>query len=144
MSDPLEIQFEEDLEPFDTQGLAEKTLALMAAAQITRPVNLLFCSPQSIAEMNGQYRGQPKATDILSFGYDDPQEPLGDLALCLEVAQAQAQEFGLELEEELLRLLAHGLVHLLGYDHQSEVEEAAMLAMERRLLAAIGLEGLYP
>ena len=115
----------------------------MDAAGGTRPVNLLFCSKEESQELNRQYRGQDKPTDILSFGYEAPEEPLGDLALCLEVAREQAQGFGLALEEELLRLFAHGLVHLMGMDHQSPEEEAAMLAEERKLLASLGLEGLY-
>lgn len=139
----LWVDFGEAVEPFETAGLEKSFLGLMEAAEVTRPVNLLFCSKEEIQSLNRQYRGKDKPTDILSFGYEDPEEPLGDLALCLEVAQEQAQGFGLSLEEELLRLFAHGLVHLLGMDHQSPEEEAAMLAEEQKLLARLGLEGLY-
>lgn len=140
----LQVQFEDGVEPFDPSPLVAQAEAMIEAAGIQRPVNLLFCSPHTIAEMNGAFRGKPRPTDILSFGYEGPEEPQGDLALCLEVAREQAEAFGLSLDEELARLLAHGLVHLLGFDHQTPAEEEAMLAHEKELLAPLGLGGLYP
>jgi len=140
----LKIDFEPEVKLFECSELQKQTELMMNAAQISREVNLLFCTSSSIQELNKTYRGQDKPTDILSFGYDSPDEPLGDLALCLEVAQAQATSFGLPVAEELLRLLAHGLVHLLGYDHQSDEEEAEMLQKECTLLKVINLGHLYP
>jgi probable rRNA maturation factor len=69
---------------------------------------------------------------------------LGELALSLERAAAQAAENGWSLRTEVLRLLAHGCAHVAGYDHESEAEEREMKALEVRLLDALGLRGLYP
>jgi len=144
LSELFLVDFEPEVKQVDMAEVEEKVLVMLQAAQVDREVNLLVCSPATIQELNQSYRGKDKPTDILSFGYELPEEPLGDLALCLEVAERQAGEFDLSLTEELLRLLAHGLVHLLGYDHQTEAEEAQMLAKEIELLKTISLSHLYP
>lgn len=96
-----------------------------------------------MANLNERYRGAAGATDVLSFGCDDPcavegDEPitLGDVILAPEVAEAQAAEYGHTVEEELNLLLVHGILHLLGYDHDADDEAAVMQARERSLLTA--------
>jgi probable rRNA maturation factor len=70
--------------------------------------------------------------------------PLGDLALSLDRARAQAQDNGWPLQTELLRVLAHGCAHLAGYDHRTTAEERLMRGVEEALLEKVGLRGLYP
>jgi probable rRNA maturation factor len=70
--------------------------------------------------------------------------PLGDLALSLDRARAQAQDNGWPLQTELLRVLAHGCAHLAGYDHRTAAEERLMRGVEEALLEKVGLRGLYP
>ena len=93
--------------------------------------------------MNERYRGAKGATDVLSFGCDDPcatasDEPitLGDVIIAPEVAATQAAELGTTVESELNLLLVHGTLHLLGYDHETDEDAAVMQARERALLAA--------
>ena len=69
---------------------------------------------------------------------------LGELALSIKRARAQARESGWPLRTEVLRLLAHGCAHLAGYDHRTLKEDGAMRRVEERLLARVGLRGLYP
>ena len=97
-----------------------------------------------MAELNLRFRGKEGPTDVLSFGCDDPcavvgpDEPvtLGDVVIAPEVAESQAVEYGHTVEEELNLLLVHGVLHLLGYDHDSDEDAAAMQARERVLLQA--------
>jgi probable rRNA maturation factor len=97
-----------------------------------------------MTELNGQYRGIEGPTDVLSFECDelcavtDPDEPimLGDVVIAPEVAEAQAAQYGHTVEEELNLLLVHGVLHLLGYDHEDNADAEVMQARERALLLA--------
>lgn len=96
-----------------------------------------------MAHLNEQYRGVAGPTDVLSFGCDDPcpaeaGEPvtLGDVIIAPDVAVAQAADYGTTVEAELNLLLVHGILHLLGYDHESDEDAAAMQAREQLLLTA--------
>ena len=91
---------------------AELSIALVSDAQIRR--------------LNKLYRNKDKPTDVLSFPIGEKVEDwliLGDIVISVDTAKRQAQELGYSLEEELKRLLVHGLVHLLGYDHELGGEE---------------------
>lgn len=106
-------------------------------------VSLLFCSRAEIHRLNREYLGHDKPTDVLSFpSTDNPaalrgQEGahLGDIALSLEVCAAQAPDFGRTTEQEVALLLVHGLLHLMGYDHDTKPKERRMWAETDRLLA---------
>lgn len=97
-----------------------------------------------MAELNGVYRDKEGPTDVLSFPCDDPcavvgpDEPvtLGDVVIAPEVAERQAVEYGHTVEEELNLLLVHGVLHLLGYDHEDDADASVMQARERVLLEA--------
>ena len=75
---------------------------------------------------------------------EGPAPLLGELALSLERAAAQAAENGWDLRTEVLRLLAHGCAHVAGFDHETAAQERVMQALEVRLLAGVGLRDLYP
>lgn len=98
---------------------------------------------EEMAHLNERYRGVTGPTDVLSFGCDEPcaadsDEPitLGDVIVAPEVAEKQAAELGTTVEAELNLLLVHGVLHLLGYEHEADEEATAMQARERDLLAA--------
>ena len=119
-----------------------------------RAVSVLLTSDAEMRELNREHRGQDRPTDVLSWSYinegdaedvdDDAPPPLGDLAVSLERAAAQARENGWDLHTELLRLLAHGCAHLAGYDHETAPQERAMRTVEDGLLAEVGLPNIYP
>lgn len=131
--------------------LAEALHLLMADQDLSdRIVSLFFCSVETIVQLNGTYRNRGKPTDLLSWLYQDDEmqpnaaeETWGELVYCIEVICRQATASGWELEDELLRLTVHGLVHLLGYDHENDADEAVMLGFEKKLLQRIGLTGVY-
>lgn len=111
-------------------------------------VSLLVGDDETLAALNATHRGLHRTTDILSWSYLAPDEPapalLGDLAVSWPRVREQAAEHGWDAQTELLRLLAHGCAHLIGMDHQTPAEDAAMRVVEEELLAAVGLTGLYP
>jgi probable rRNA maturation factor len=87
----------------------------------SREVSLVFTGDQQIQALNAAYRAKNRPTDVLSFsqleGEGAPGECLGDIVISLDTAARQAAERGLRRDPEILRLLIHGLLHLLGYDH---------------------------
>lgn len=119
-------------------------------------IGILFCDSQTIIQMNTQYRKKKKVTDVLSFPMDESQDNtedfvqppglkkyfyLGDIAICLEQALKQSKDFGFTLEAEILRLLIHGTLHLLGYDHETNQKEAKiMMDKEKSLLQEVDVK----
>lgn len=84
-------------------------------------LTLVFVSKSSIRKINQQYRNKDKPTDVLSFSAD---EGLGELVLCYEVIQAYAKEHGVRTQDELTYVVLHGILHLLGYDHEGSKKKA--------------------
>jgi probable rRNA maturation factor len=93
--------------------------------------------------LNAHYRGMARPTDVLSFPMSEgdslvPGGLLGDIVICVPKALSQSQEYGVSFYDELLRLLVHGLLHLLGYDHErGSYQKRKMERKERELLDAL-------
>jgi probable rRNA maturation factor len=106
-------------------------------------LSVALVGDREIAELNHQYRDKRAATDVLSFSLVEGDHAdhrgglLGDVVISLETARRQARERHRGLDEELARLLIHGVLHLLGHDHEEEEEWRVMRAEERRLWASI-------
>ncbi|MDR0306577.1 MAG: rRNA maturation RNase YbeY [Chitinispirillales bacterium] len=96
-----------------------------------RSTVLILCSDYFIRKLNRQYRGKDKPTDVLSFEFSD-QDLLGEIYISLQRAKTQARSYGLTYDEELKRLLVHGLLHLMGYDHIKSKDRAVMEEREER------------
>lgn len=98
-----------------------------------KEVELLIVDAQSIQELNREHRGKDVPTDVLSFPIDDfPHSPLGSIVINHELAHEKAKELGHGIEEEITLLFIHGLLHLLGYDH--EVDSGEMRDKEEALI----------
>ncbi|MEE8484824.1 MAG: rRNA maturation RNase YbeY [Nitrospinota bacterium] len=100
-------------------------------------LSILFTGGSEMKELNRKFRRIPKATDVLSFpSGDGPEEDLlGDIAVCVPVARRQAKKAGWSIEREVLYLLVHGILHLLGHDHErSKAEEEKMERMQKILM----------
>ncbi len=110
-------------------------------------VSVTFVDCAQIHALNLEYREVDRSTDVLSFPMfeeddvlDGGATPIGDIVLCLEQAQTQAEEYGHSLEREVSFLCVHSVLHLLGYDHEtSEEEEKAMFARQEEILASMGI-----
>ena len=97
-----------------------------------------------MADLNKLFRGKDSTTDVLSFPnepeeFDPDQKNLGDVVISVEQANRQAEENGLSLELELKQLILHGLLHLCGYDH--ETDNGEMNARELELRKVLGIQG---
>lgn len=101
-------------------------------------VSISLVDDAAIRILNAYWRGHDKPTDVLAFGQPETPMPswamnLGDVVISIESAKRQARRH--RLSDEVIILLVHGLMHLLGYDHNTPVETARMLAAETRFLA---------
>ncbi len=128
------------------ERLAVFALKLEAAPELSE-LSIALVDDDEMAHLNEQYRGIASPTDVLSFGCDDPcvsvgDEPimLGDVIIAPAVAERQAAELGTTIESELNLLLVHGILHLLGYDHEADEDAAAMQAREVVVLDAYSAE----
>lgn len=135
----------------DRRSLARDARALLGLLDLPRTeLSILLCDDDTIRPLNLEWRDKDAATDVLSFPQEEPDAPgrfalppmvLGDIVISTETAARQATEHGHDLPTEVRVLLAHGLLHLVGHDHEDDPEgAAAMMAEERRLLAALGLD----
>lgn len=137
----------------DVERLAEDAQrALDAIDRGEWELSLLLCDDAFIRPLNEQWRGKDAATDVLSFPQleldgpielDAPAVPgtlMGDVVISGPTAARQAEELGHPVDQELRVLMVHGICHLLGHTHGTDAERAAMIALEGRLLAAMGLE----
>ena len=101
------------------------------------PFTVAFVSDRQMTRLNREFRGKPSTTDVLSFPYFDGTcgtraEFLGDIAISLEVAKRQAKENGLKLEHEIKQLMLHGVLHLCGYDHETDDGEMSRYELKLR------------
>jgi len=125
-------------------GYAARVLREAAKKQsarlgLTRELSLALVRDRRMRALNREWRGKDRPTDVLSF----PQHgrSIGDVVISLDTARRQAREGGWSLAAELRRLLAHGLLHCLGHDHQTPAQARRMAAAERRLLGREGMVG---
>lgn len=97
-------------------------------------ISLLLTDDETIRQLNKEYRNKDKSTDVLSFPMED-EIMLGDIAISVDTAKRQAEEAEINLDRETAFLFIHGLLHLLGYDHEtSQEDEAEMFALQEKIL----------
>lgn len=128
----------------------EIELLLEAIGEKGSSVSLSFVRDEAIRKLNREFRGFDKATDVLSFplleagaARGPSERMLGDIVISVDAAARQAAEYDATLEMEVRRLLIHGLLHLMGHDHERAAERAAMEREERRLAETIGMPWPY-
>lgn len=100
-------------------------------------INYIFCSDKRILEVNIEYLGHDYYTDIITFDYDEGQRVSGDLFISLETVASNAEMLGISYEEELLRVMAHGVLHLCGFKDKTEEDAANMRLREQEALALL-------
>ncbi|MBB3712276.1 putative rRNA maturation factor [Limimaricola variabilis] len=124
-------------------------------------ISLLGCSDARIADLNADFRGKPKPTNVLSWPSDergaaapgsrpspprrDPMGPteLGDIAIAYETCRAEAEAAGRSLADHASHLLVHGTLHLLGFDHETDADAALMEGLETETLGKMGIADPY-
>ncbi len=130
--------------------------AELAASPALVEISVRLTSDAEVHQLNLQYRGKDKATNVLSFpmvqadlletvsqNSDDGELLLGDIVLAHGVCAAEAAEKGVSLEAHATHLIVHGTLHLLGYDHQGSAEAEHMESLESDIMARLGLHDPY-
>lgn len=107
---------------------------------------IIFVTKEEIHELNKQYRGVDRVTDVISFALEDAHDVslsdirvLGDIYICIDRMKEQALEYNHSETRELSFLTVHGLLHLLGYDHQTKEEEEIMFNLQRKILSDLNI-----
>ena len=132
-------------------------VAALAAAETSlaeSELSMMLTDDATIADLNRRYRGRDAPTDVLSFSNPDlqPGTPpsagaapalLGDVVVAFETASADAAKDGKSLSDHLAHLVVHGVLHLLGYDHEDDGDARSMEALEVAVLAGLGIDNPY-
>lgn len=137
---PAELQ--ELLPPREVRRWVELPLSELARPDCPAALGIAVITPHQSRRLNQRYRQQDKPTNVLSFPLQEKDECgrllLGDLLLCAEVIQEESSRFGIPWPEHFAHLVVHGLLHLLGYDHQEAAAARVMENLESRLLCRLG------
>lgn len=133
-----------------TEQIPQLESAARAAARLAlepggRTVCLLLTDDSAIRALNAQFRGQDKPTNVLSFpaAIGAPEGSLGDIALAFDIVAREAAEQDKPFLHHTQHLILHGVLHLLGYDHETDADAREMEAVETRLLAKLGIADPY-
>ena len=131
----------------DTKEYVNLIRSVFKHVRDSREFNIIFVSNDEIQQINRDYRGLDKVTDVISFALMDndlsnynAEDELGDVFICVDRAKEQAVEYGHSLEREIGFLAVHGYLHLCGYDHMSEEDEKVMFAKQDEILNKAGLK----
>ena len=121
---------------------ARAALTAIASKKPRGTIAIALADDDALRELNHQFRGQNKPTNVLSFPADEPDQ-LGDIALALQTLKREATEQGKTLRAHLIHLVVHGTLHLLGHDHERPGQAKRMEDLERKVLAGLGLPDPY-
>ncbi|MBR3785044.1 MAG: rRNA maturation RNase YbeY [Firmicutes bacterium] len=129
------------------EAAAKYCLKLEGIDEERTEISVTFVEAEEIRELNRDYRDNDKVTDVLSFPqFDDLNDIpdfgeicLGDVVICKDRAEEQAEEFGHSFEREIIYLFTHSILHLLGYDHMEEDEKKEMRAREEEVMTHLGI-----
>ena len=110
----------------------------------TYTINFQFMSPADIQELNLQFRQKDKPTNVLTFPFNEPFNPrdpfVGDIAICTDILQQEAEQENKSLQDHLAHLVIHSVLHCQGYDHQNDQEANEMETTEISLLGQCGIK----
>jgi len=119
-------------------NLHTEVIELIASSLIDKEIELIVTDEDEMREINKTHRNINKATDVLSFPYVEmPLSPLGSIVICSLHVEEKSKEFGHTADDEFALLFIHGLLHLLGYDH--EVDGGEMREEEARIIKEFNL-----
>lgn len=141
----IEIEVEDEAwRAIDAVEAIVERAAQAALGDLAGDVVVLLTDDAAVAEINGRFRDKDRPTNVLSFPAPDSARPhLGDLILASGVCAAEAASQGKTMADHLTHLTVHGVLHLLGRDHEDDAEAEAMEAEERTILATLGVADPY-
>lgn len=130
-------------------GAAEAALAAAGVATLPQgEIAVLLTDDEGVAALNARWRGKASPTNVLSWPATSPKllalsPMIGDIAIAYETSAAEAAAEGKSFEDHVTHLLVHGVLHLLGFDHEEEADAEAMEGLERAVLATLGVADPY-
>ena len=130
-------------------SVLQATLQELGFDNIDSELSLVFTNDADIREINAKWRHIDKPTNVLSFPAfalqpgQEPGEILGDIVIARETVEREAAEEDKSFDDHLSHLVVHGLLHLMGYDHQNDDEAEQMETLERKILASLGISDPY-
>ena len=131
------------------RDVAERVMSDLGKRAADFDLSMVFTDDAAIRVLNADWRGQDKATNVLSFPAEPvplppgEAQPLGDVILAFGVVQREAADQGKTLRDHAVHLMIHGILHLFGYDHMDGAEAARMEAAEIRILKGLGISDPY-
>ena len=133
----ITFHFEDTKFEFKRKVLTRKWLKLVAESEIRRvgDIAVIFCSDNYILDVNRRYLEHDYFTDIITFDYCEGDRLSGDLFISVDTVRENSVEYGTDFDEELDRVIVHGVRHLIGYDDHTEEETAQMRAKENYYLS---------
>ena len=133
----VSYSFEDTNLKFNRRRLTSQWLKFTAESEIKRigQVNIIFCSDNYILDINQKYLQHDYFTDIITFDYCEGKTLSGDLFISVDTVRENAIFYGTEFDDELNRVIVHGLLHLIGYDDHSEEDQKTMRSKEDYYLA---------
>ncbi len=147
MSIELDIQVATECEAIPTASQFEQWAGLALRDRPGAEMTLRLVGREESSRLNGRYRGKEGPTNVLSFPAELPPEVdlplLGDIVICAPLVVEEARQQAIPAESHWAHLVIHGVLHLLGYDHQTAGEADEMESLEARLLASIGIANPY-
>lgn len=151
---PLETDFENFLETLARTAFLSAEIGCLTKAQMI-DISLVLTNDAEIQDINAEFRGKDSPTNVLSFPQMTPEEiagdtlnndnfvPLGDVVLSLETILREAREQGKEPDAHIGHMIVHGVLHLLGYDHEEDADAQAMETLETLIVTGLGFEPPY-
>jgi probable rRNA maturation factor len=147
MTIEIDVQRASGFDPLPTDAQFEKWAVAALGPQAESTLTIRLVDEDESRQLNAQYRGKDYATNVLSFPADLPAEldlPLrGDVVICAPLVAREAAEQSKDPEAHWAHLTIHGILHLLGHDHQGEPQAGLMEALEIELLASMGFPDPY-
>lgn len=143
----VELQADDDDAEVDTHALEQLAARALETEGVAKPseLSVVLADDATVQALNREYRDTDAPTDVLSFAQregddfarpDDAPPHLGDVIISIETARRQATEYNVSLQDEVSHLLVHGILHLLGFDHEDPADEREMRAREDAILGA--------
>jgi probable rRNA maturation factor len=139
----IRVIFDSTVETPITKKLVEHVVvaANRVEKKITGVVEVTIVGEKRIRRINRDFRGKDKVTDVISFGWQEdslvPSDVLGEIYICYKQIERQAKHFKCSTKEEFARMLAHGLLHSVGYDHISKSQASRMFPLQERIVSSV-------
>jgi probable rRNA maturation factor len=148
----LEVEVSRSVEPLDEEPDQRDVTDWLKKAysklgKQRSEVSVRVVSTEEISNLNQTYRGNPSPTNVLSFPADLESEQgvtlLGDIVICSQVVLAESREYEKSFGDRYAHMVVHGMLHLMGYDHQEDAERVEMESLEVELLGYLGISNPY-